>query len=562
MSDIRFACPQCGTHLVVEAASAGVDTHCPTCAQRITIPHVATQASEMATSVGPPASVAAKAETGRQRLGLKLAALLWAGLLLIAVGALLGLRFFRHRDHRETILDRKVHIAQGTVDVPNVPPWCSVLKLERRRVDVGGCELYCETSGRGAALVLIHGGPGGTHHDFHPHFEHAANFASVVYYDQRGCGQSDYAKARGYTVDQAVDDLDRLRDALNVPQWIVLGWSYGGVVAQCYTVKHPEHVAGMVLVGSAPDAMHLALQSSRQQEFISSEERWRIGEIQNDGTLSLAQLVYNAHLNGDWKRQHFYKPTPDELARSALYAWKHAPTFRGSISGSVRRIDLRGMFEECPTPILLAEGNYDLTWGADKPEKLRACFPGCQLVRFERSAHAPFADEADRFFSVLHDFMKRVPPNSAEIAKWKERIAARQAEKERSLPHVLETSGWGRQSSEKIATRYSEAWLDQISGSLALLRLGFALYDAKEYQKALVVFSRLEKTGWKGVGLVWQGHMLDLLGRRAEAIVAYRKAVAQDLDMQHSQYEIILSKEYVQERIQTPFQRRVNHDDD
>lgn len=464
---------------------------------------------------------------------------------------------------RECVLDRKAHIEDGIVAVPEVPPLCDTSKSQKRRVSVGDCRLYCETEGSGLALVLINGGPGGTHHDFHPHFGQAAEFATVVYYDQRGCGQSDYAKGKGYTIDQAVDDLDKLREALKLERLVVLGWSYGGVLAQSYTVKYPERVAGLVLVGSSTDGLRLALKPTHQFDFLSEIERKKIAKIHGNQSLPLAQAVFNAHLNGDWKRQGFYRPTREELARGALYGWKHDPLFRSSIGWDLSRIDLVGLFQDCPIPVLLMEGKYDLTWGADKPEKLAACFPGSRLVTFERAAHAPFADDPDNFFSALRDFMKALPDKPTGIAKWKEQIAARQANKQNSPEGLLADAGWGRKSAEKTAARYSKGWLDQLSTSTSFLKLGFALYDAKRYQDALAVFQRMEQTrDASGVALAWQGHMLDLLGRRQEAVAAYKKASSQGLGMRHDQYGLMLSGDYIKQRLQTPFKRIENKDED
>jgi len=101
----------------------------------------------------------------------------------------------------------------------------------------------------------------------------------------------------------------------------VLGWSYGGVLTESYTIKYPERVAGLVLVGSSDDGMRLALQPTRQYDFLSPEERKKIAEVHSNRSLSLAQAVFNAHLNGDWKRQHYYRPTREELARTALHGW-------------------------------------------------------------------------------------------------------------------------------------------------------------------------------------------------------------------------------------------------
>ena len=86
-------------------------------------------------------------------------------------------------------------------------------------------------------VVLLNGGPGATHHYFHPWFSRAKDFARVIYYDQRGCGLSDYNPGAGYSVFQAVEDLEQLRRALEIDQWVVAGHSYGGYLAQQYAVQ-------------------------------------------------------------------------------------------------------------------------------------------------------------------------------------------------------------------------------------------------------------------------------------------------------------------------------------
>jgi proline iminopeptidase len=487
---------------------------------------------------------------------------LGAAVMTVVLGARVPARWAQAQP-RETVLDRKVHVEPDILPVPQAPPLCDSLKLEPRQVDVGGCRLYCETEGAGQPLVLINGGPGGTHHDFHPDFGRAAEFAEVIYYDQRGCGRSDYARGSGYTVAQAVDDLDQLRAALKVERWVVLGWSYGGVLARSYLLKHPERVAGLVLVCSSPDALRLKLQPSRQSEFISAEEQKRIDEVYGKGGLPLAQMVFNAHLNGDWKRQGFYKPTTEQLARTALYGWKHDPAFRGSIGWDLSFLDQRGMFEQCPIPVLILEGKHDLTWGADKPAKLSACFPKARMVMFERSAHAPFMDEPEQFFSTLRMFLKGLPEKSPEVTQWKEQLAARQAARGKSPEQVLLASGWGRKSAARIAAQYSATWLAEVSHRQALLKLGFALYDTKRYEDALAVFRKMEQEqAMVGVARVWQGHLLDLLGRRADAIAKYQQASGLPLQTSHDQYGLVLSQEYVAQRIKTPFTRVENGSED
>lgn len=474
-------------------------------------------------------------------------------------------------EDRETVLDRKVHIEENlTLDLPQVPPLCDRLKLSKDRVNVGDCELYCEQEGSGPPIVLLHGGPGATHHCFHPAFSQAGGFARVVYYDQRGCGASDYKPGAGYSLDQAVADLDGLRKALKIDRWVVLGHSYGGLLAQCYAVKHPESMTGLVLVGSST-ATAVPLDPTRQFDYLSPEERRRIGEIHRDGRLSMAQNVYNAFLNGDWKRQNYYKPSQERFAQIALYEWKHDPLFRSRVGQDAANVDLSGAFEQLPVPTLIVEGKWDLTWNTDKPKKLLRNHPNAKLVMLDHSSHSPFDDEPGEFFATLKAFVQGASPASdKDLALWRERYAKWQAAQERSPRNLLRRCGWGHKSNEAIAKSFSRDWLARLDEAGLLLKTGFALYDVGRYEDALAVFEKMSEMAkgmppYLAISLVWRGQMLDLLGRRDEAVAIYRQAAALNVNnaMEHSQFGMRYApSEYAAERIQTPFKRIENRQED
>ena len=91
-------------------------------------------------------------------------------------------------------------------------------------------------------------------------------------------------------------------------------------------------------------------------------------------------------------------------------------------------------------------------------------------------------------------------------------------------------------------------------------KLGMLLYDGRRYPEALAAMGRLSQgdSGWRFMGLVWQGHLLDLLGRRAEALAFYQEAlkVPGEPRMEHSQYNLVIDKRWVEERLKTPFERK------
>ncbi len=334
----------------------------------------------------------------------------------------------QERTRRERAMDRIVHIEQGIIrDIPQVPRLCDSMAIQKGKIDIGGCNLYCEQEGEGVLLVLINGGPGGTHHCFHPYFSRAKDFARIIYYDQRGCGLSDYKPDKGYTVAQAVDDLDHLRQSLGIDRWVLLGFSYGGLLAQCYATKYPQNAKGLVLVGSSMGFLDSS--PSRDYEFVSRQEQEKFEQIRRTPGLSMAQAVYNLHLNGDWKRQNYYRPSREDLARMALYEWVQDKDF-GHHGPSENEVDLPGAFKHCPIPTLILEGKWDMSWSADKPQRFHKNHPNAKLIIFNESAHSIFEDEPEAFFKELRQFLSGLADVSDEaINNWKQYLTEYQKAK-------------------------------------------------------------------------------------------------------------------------------------
>ncbi|MDR2065829.1 MAG: alpha/beta fold hydrolase [Prevotellaceae bacterium] len=342
----------------------------------------------------------------------------------LATGAILMQSCRQKETVKESVLDNISHIEDSIyLKIDSLPRLCDELGMKGQMIDIGDCKLYCEVAGKGIPLVLINGGPGGTHHYFHPWFNRAEEFMQVIYYDQRGCGRSDYIAGDGYTLRQAIDDLEKLRIKLGIEQWIVGGYSYGGALAQYYTVAYPEHVAGLVLMSASTLLHNDAIYQSRQGQFISEDEKQRISEIYalyNENKINLIQLLYNKELNGDWKRQNFYKPAKEEIIRSALYEWVHDTNFNSIMSASYSGYDFQHVFDNNPIPTLICEGKWDLTWSAEKSAVFKENHPCAQFVLFEKSGHNTYSEEPDLFFSTLKNFVDSLKPVPSEkIDAWK-----------------------------------------------------------------------------------------------------------------------------------------------
>lgn len=490
----------------------------------------------------------------------------------VLVLAFLGYFWLRKSPERESIFDRIVSIPKELVlDIPNLPPLCDELPgLKKGFIDIPGGKIYYEEEGQGVPLVLINGGPGGTHHVFHPYFSQLKDVARLIYYDQRGTGKSlkdDTGKT--YTIKQAVEDLESLRKALGIDKWVVLGWSYGGLLAQCYALTYPEHVQGLVLVAAGDGLRKVTMKPGRGSMFISQAEREAIKKVwkaYNDHAINLVQMGYNKELCGDWKRQGYYKPTPEEAVRATRYEWSPAPGFRELICPDEGRIGLDGKFDDFEVPTLIYEATWDLTWDTDKAGYIRKNHPHAQVEIFEKSGHAIFADEPEKFFDLLRNFLHK-----AEITKitYKPGNRIEWPVPVSDLVRKLALAGSVPQKADQeklFLACYDEALKDNVIDDRAWNEIALHFMESKrDPDKCLTALQHLEVSNkkldpatWQTFGYcvkTWQGHMLDLLGRRAEALECYREALKTNNGRSDNWFGGFrqIDKKWLEERLKTPF---------
>jgi pimeloyl-ACP methyl ester carboxylesterase len=104
-------------------------------------------------------------------------------------------------------------------------------------------------------ILFVHGGPGGNASlsSFLPVSQELENDYAFAYWDQRGSGLSQgNPDASTFTVDQFVEDMDLVIDAINLrhdnPKIVIFGPSWGGALGSAYlsTSNHQDKVAGFI----------------------------------------------------------------------------------------------------------------------------------------------------------------------------------------------------------------------------------------------------------------------------------------------------------------------------
>jgi proline iminopeptidase len=129
--------------------------------------------------------------------------------------------------------------------------------------------IYYEECGnpQGYPVVFLHGGPGSGCNPTQRRF-FDPNFYRIILLDQRGCGRSTPAGCTDENnIDALVNDIEALKEHLNISKWLVFGGSWGSTLALAYAIAHPSSVTGLILRG---------IFLSRQSEL-----DWFLGEVKH-----------------------------------------------------------------------------------------------------------------------------------------------------------------------------------------------------------------------------------------------------------------------------------------
>ncbi len=264
-----------------------------------------------------------------------------------------------------------------------------------------GVRLAYAVTGEGPRLVRAANWLSHLEHEWNnllrrPTLDMLAGHFSLVRYDQRGCGLSDW-NVREISFDAWVDDLSTVVESAGIPRFALLGSSQGCAISIAYAARHPEKVSHLILYGG------YAL--GKMKRDVSEQQREEARTL-----LKIIELGWGKE-SAEF-RQVFTTQFMPDASLEEQRAFDEFQRMSTSVENVMRiisefnRIDVCELAGKvrCPTLVLHARGDCRVPF--EEGRRMAALIPGARLVPLETRNHIlrgsdpawqQFMDEVVRF---------------------------------------------------------------------------------------------------------------------------------------------------------------------
>nr|QIZ01351.1 alpha/beta fold hydrolase [Streptomyces sp. S1D4-11] len=255
-----------------------------------------------------------------------------------------------------------------------------------RYFDVEDGRLYAHVrEGCGPALVFLHYW-GGSHRTWRPVVERLGPAQAFVSYDHRGWGESTTAPGP-YGMERLADDAQHVIDELGYGEYVVVGHSMGGKVAQVLASRRPAGLKGLVLVAPAPPAPVGVTPELQEVMFHAYDTPDTINR-------SIDLVLTNGGLGEEARRQ--VHDNSSRAGDAARLSWPR--------QGLVE--DFADVVGAIDVPVLVPAGSHDKV---DPPQVLREHLlpkiPTADLTELDGTAHLSPLEVPDQVASYITAFV-------------------------------------------------------------------------------------------------------------------------------------------------------------
>jgi pimeloyl-ACP methyl ester carboxylesterase len=266
-----------------------------------------------------------------------------------------------------------------SIDLPSRTPAIkeNFVTVERLRVR------YIE-SGRGPAVVMIHGNAGSIEDFEFGVIQTLSSNYHVIAVDRPGHGKSDRPGATTANVEYQARLLHQVLMSLGVTQPVLIGHSWGAALALSYALQYPTEVSALILVAPA------AYPDTGESRFLQAMNKPPIiGEV----TLLLARSILGRHLlKGVLRRAFSPQPLPDWYFRLVASSWLGRKQLKAylddelSFNDSLKKLSSR--YPEITVPVVILTGDHDQIVSSTKNAyRLKDSIANSQLIELKNTGH-------------------------------------------------------------------------------------------------------------------------------------------------------------------------------
>lgn len=255
-------------------------------------------------------------------------------------------------------------------------------------------------------MIVLHGGPG-AHHDYLlPQMLRLTDSAPLLFYDQRGGGQSRTDSREPVGWKEHVADLAAVVREFDVTPFTLVGYSWGGLLALFYALEAvsseipaPDR---MILIDPAPISRgyraEYETEYARRQsggEILAMREQLAASGLREEDPDAYRQRAFELSVAGYFA---------DPANATDLTPFRVIGRVQQSVWDSLGDYDLREGLAQVDAPTLIVHGRQDPIPLASSEAAARA-LPDARLVVLEHSGHVPYVEQPDALFAAIEGFL-------------------------------------------------------------------------------------------------------------------------------------------------------------
>lgn len=241
------------------------------------------------------------------------------------------------------------------------------------RAAANGIDIYYERAGSGPPLLFISGTGGDLRNKPNVFDGPLPRSFEVLAYDQRGLGRTEKPDL-AYAMADYADDAAALMESQGWAEALVIGVSFGGMVAQELVLRHPGRVKRLVLACTSPGGAGGASYPFHEIEHLKGEARAR----------------YLIPISDTRRTEEWAKAHPEAYAQFVEMGSRDPFADEpGHAMGAHRQLEARAKHDawdrlgEIRRPVLIAAGRYDGIALPETQERMAARIPGAKLRFFD-----------------------------------------------------------------------------------------------------------------------------------------------------------------------------------